>query len=107
MLAALAAATTTSWARKVAAWALAVVISGVVAVSRLYLGTHWLTDVLGGVTLGAAWLFALLTSVRTIDHLRAHPSDQPPPAATDHDDPAAPTRPTQARRSPTTGGSHG
>ena len=101
MLAALAAATTSSWARKVAAWTLAVVISGLVAVSRLYLGTHWLTDVLGGLALGAAWLFALLTSVRTINHLR----DQPLPAATDHHDPAAPTRPPQTR--PTAGGPHG
>jgi membrane protein DedA with SNARE-associated domain/membrane-associated phospholipid phosphatase len=104
MLAALAAASTTSWARKVAAWALAVVITGVVAVSRLYLGTHWLTDVLGGLALGAAWLFALLTSVHTINHLHEHPRDEPPPAAIEHDDPAAPTRPTHARGSPATGG---
>jgi undecaprenyl-diphosphatase len=107
MLAALAAATTTSWARKVAAWTLAVVITGAVAVSRLYLGAHWLTDVLGGLALGAAWLFALLTSVRTIDQLRGRPPDQQPPAATEPHDPAAPTRPTQARGSPATGGPHG
>jgi undecaprenyl-diphosphatase len=107
MLAALAAATTTSWAGKVTAWALAVVVIGLVAVSRLYLGTHWLTDVLGGLALGAAWLFALLTSVRTIDQLREHPRDRAPPAATEHDDPAAPTRSTRARWSPDTGGSHG
>jgi undecaprenyl-diphosphatase len=108
MLAALAAATTTSWPRKVAAWALAVVISGLVAVSRLYLGTQWLTDVLGGLALGAAWLFALLTSVRTIDQLRAHPPPgRLPPAAPERDDPAAPTRSTQARGSPGTGGPHG
>ena len=107
MLAALAAAATSSWARKVGAWAAAVVIVGVVAVSRLYLGAHWLTDVLGGLALGAAWLFALLTSVRTIDHLRAHPPEQPPPAATQDDHPAAPTRPTQARGSPAPGGPHG
>jgi membrane-associated phospholipid phosphatase len=106
MLAALAAAATSSWARKVTAWALAVVISGLVAVSRLYLGTHWLTDVLGGLALGAAWLFAPLTSVRTIDHLRGHLPDAPP-SVTAHDDPAVPTRPTQARRSPATGGRPG
>jgi undecaprenyl-diphosphatase len=108
MLAALAAATTPRWSGKVTAWALAVVISGLVAVSRLYLGTQWLTDVLGGLALGAAWLFALLTSVRTIDQLRAHPPPgRLPPAAPERDDPAAPTRSTQARGSPGTGGPHG
>jgi membrane-associated phospholipid phosphatase len=107
MLAALAAATTTSWARKVAAWALAVVITGAVAVSRLYLGAHWLTDVLGGLALGAAWLFALLTSVRTMDQLHSRSADRGPPAATEPDDPAAPTRSTPARRSPAAGGPHG
>jgi undecaprenyl-diphosphatase len=108
MLAALTAATTTSWARKVAAWTLAVVIVGVVAVSRLYLGAHWLTDVLGGLALGAAWLFALLTSVRTIDQLRAHRADQPPQAVTEADgQPVPPTRPTQPSPSRTRGGRHG
>jgi membrane-associated phospholipid phosphatase len=108
MLAALLAAATPRWARKVAAWAAAVVIVEVVAVSRLYLGAHWLTDVLGGLALGAAWLFALLTSVRTIDHLRAHHPDQPPQAVTQADDPPAPpTRSTQPRPSRTRGGHHG
>ena len=107
MLAALTAAATPRWSRKVAAWAAAVVIVGTVAVSRLYLGTHWLTDVLGGLALGAAWLFALLTSVRTIGRLRAHPPDQPPPTAPEHDDPAASARSTQAQGSPANGGSHG
>jgi undecaprenyl-diphosphatase len=107
MLAALAAATTTSWAGKVAAWTLAVMVIGLVAVSRLYLGAHWLTDVLGGLALGAAWLFALLTSVRTIDQFRAHRADQPPHAALEADDPAPPTRPTQPRPSRTREGHHG
>ena len=92
--------------RKVVAWTAAVLLAGLVGLSRLYLGASWLTDVLGGLALGAAWLFALLTIVRTIDNLRAHPTEQPPPAATQHDHPAAPTRSTQARGSPATGSPH-
>lgn len=73
MLAALLAATAPRWGRKVALWTAALLVAGLIGLSRLYLGASWLTDVLGGLTLGAAWLFALLTSVRTIDHLRAYP----------------------------------
>jgi membrane protein DedA with SNARE-associated domain/membrane-associated phospholipid phosphatase len=82
MLAALAAATTPRWSRKVTVWALAVLVAGLVGLSRLYLGAHWLTDVLAGLALGAAWLFALLTLARTVTgrhHADPHPPpDQPP-----------------------------
>jgi undecaprenyl-diphosphatase len=105
MLAALAAATIPRWAGKVAAWAAAVVIVGVVAVSRLYLGAQWLTDVLGGLALGAAGLVALLSGVRTIGRLRTHPPDQP--AGPAGGDPTPSTIPAAATRPPPTRGLHG
>jgi membrane protein DedA with SNARE-associated domain/membrane-associated phospholipid phosphatase len=78
MLAALLAAATPRWGRKVSVWTAAVLLAGLVGLSRLYLGAHWLTDVLGALTLGAAWLFVLLTATRTVDALRAAPSDAQP-----------------------------
>ena len=42
-----------------AGWALAVTIALAVAFSRVYLGVHWLTDVIGGLALGWGWLFAV------------------------------------------------
>ena len=69
MLAALLAATTPRWGRKVAAWTAALLLAGLVGLARLYLGASWLTDVLGALTLGAAWLFVLLTASRTMSAL--------------------------------------
>jgi undecaprenyl-diphosphatase len=41
---------------RVVVWVGAVAITLVVGASRLYLGAHWLTDVLAGYALGAAWI---------------------------------------------------
>jgi membrane-associated phospholipid phosphatase len=70
MLAALLAAASSSWAHKVALWTAALLLAGLVGLSRLYLGANWLTDVLGGLALGGAWLFAVLTTTRTVERLR-------------------------------------
>jgi membrane-associated phospholipid phosphatase len=40
---------------KLALWSAAVLVALVVGFSRIYLGAHWLTDVLGGYALGVTW----------------------------------------------------
>jgi undecaprenyl-diphosphatase len=50
-----------------AGWRLAVVFSAtslvfMISFSRLYLGAHWLSDVVGGLAFGTAWLTALAFS---------------------------------------------
>jgi membrane-associated phospholipid phosphatase len=45
---------------KTALWGAAALIVAVVGASRIYLGAHWLTDVLGGYALGACWIAVVI-----------------------------------------------
>jgi undecaprenyl-diphosphatase len=70
MMAVLLAGPGSSWRRRVTLRAGAGLIALIVGISRVYLGVHWLTDVVGGWVLGGLWLSILLTTVRTIGALR-------------------------------------
>lgn len=48
------------WALQVAVWAVTLAAIGLIGFSRAYLGVHFLTDVLAGWMLGAAWAVAVI-----------------------------------------------
>lgn len=70
------------WGQRVAAWTAAVLIAVLVGFSRLYLGVHWLSDVLGGYALGAAWLAIVITATATYQRLRSQRPSRSSNAAT-------------------------
>ena len=57
-------------------WIGAGLVTIAVGASRLYLGAHWLTDVLGGYALGAAWV-ALVVAISLL-RIPGHAGPRPP-----------------------------
>jgi membrane-associated phospholipid phosphatase len=63
------------WDDKVRVWALAVGVAFLVGVSRVYLGVHWPTDVIGGWALAGVWLAFLITTAATIEGIQRDARD--------------------------------
>ena len=62
-------------------WRVLTVISAIVMVllvgfSRMYLGAHYLSDVLGATAAGLAWMVLCLTAVDTLRRYRVHPGSK-------------------------------
>jgi len=53
-----------SWAERVIAWGLLLMLACVVGLARLRLGAHWPSDVAAGLVLGVTWLGVLIVALR-------------------------------------------
>ena len=59
------------WGARVAVGALACLMVGLVALSRIALGAHYLSDVMAAVALGCTWLAVCITAISTLRRRRA------------------------------------
>lgn len=66
----LAFRTATDWRWKSAALALADTLILAVALSRVYLGVHWISDVAAGIVIGSVWLTTTTLAYETLRRIR-------------------------------------
>lgn len=59
-----------SWPAKTAVIAFLYTVIAAVALSRVYLGVHWISDVLGGVTAGTVWVASTTVAYETLRRIR-------------------------------------
>jgi undecaprenyl-diphosphatase len=59
-----------SWPAKTAAMAFLYTLIAAVALSRVYLGVHWISDVLAGVTAGTVWVTTTTVAYETVRRIR-------------------------------------
>jgi undecaprenyl-diphosphatase len=59
-----------SWPAKTAMIAFLYTLIAAVALSRVYLGVHWISDVLGGVTAGTVWVATTTVAYETLRRIR-------------------------------------
>ena len=59
-----------SWPAKTAVMALFYTLVASIALSRVYLGVHWISDVLAGVTVGTVWLTTTTVAYETLRRIR-------------------------------------
>ncbi len=77
VLAAFAVESIRSWRWRIRTVAAAVGLVLLVAFSRMYLGAHYLSDVLGAMAAGAAWLALCLIAVNTLRHYQGRSAPGP------------------------------
>jgi undecaprenyl-diphosphatase len=65
-----------SWSGRVLTGSLAAFMIALIGASRIYLGAHYFTDVIGAIAVGLAWLAFCWTGVETLRRWRARSVDE-------------------------------